>query len=152
MGRKELEVDPRVAPLGTVLREQRNRRGVERRELAEASDITENFLHQVEKGRRAPSARVLNKLANALGCDVSEMMALRDQQARIASASVKTSPDEQVGRVVFSRELASLNERLARIESILEQLHGAPRFESSLSQSERDETTVPADALRPDQI
>ncbi|MFT4188787.1 MAG: helix-turn-helix transcriptional regulator [Aeromicrobium sp.] len=55
-----------VGGLGEYLREQRRQAQLSLRQLAEASDVSNPYLSQIERGVRRPSAEVLQQIAKAL--------------------------------------------------------------------------------------
>ena len=42
--------------------------------LSIEAEINKNYLSDLEKGRRNPTLLILNKIANALGCDLSYLL------------------------------------------------------------------------------
>lgn len=77
--------------VGKNIRAMRESRGMTIRELAQASDLSENYLSRLELGRNVPGVRLLTKIALGLGCEPGHLMPslkeLRDedQEARMAS-------------------------------------------------------------------
>ncbi|MGY1436547.1 helix-turn-helix domain-containing protein [Streptomyces reniochalinae] len=55
-----------VGNLGEFLREQRRNAKLSLRQLAEAADVSNPYLSQIERGLRKPSAEILQQLAKAL--------------------------------------------------------------------------------------
>ena len=55
-----------VEGLGDYLREQRGQAQMSLRQLAEATDVSNPYLSQIERGLRRPSAEVLQQIAKAL--------------------------------------------------------------------------------------
>ncbi|UNS97728.1 helix-turn-helix domain-containing protein [Streptomyces tubbatahanensis] len=55
-----------VGNLGEFLREQRRTAKLSLRQLAEAADVSNPYLSQIERGLRKPSAEILQQLAKAL--------------------------------------------------------------------------------------
>lgn len=62
----KLRVQETVGNLGDYLREQRRQAQMSLRQLAEASDVSNPYLSQIERGLRRPSAEVLGQIAKAL--------------------------------------------------------------------------------------
>lgn len=55
-----------LGALGEYLREQRGQAQMSLRQLAEATDVSNPYLSQIERGLRRPSAEVLQQIAKAL--------------------------------------------------------------------------------------
>jgi transcriptional regulator with XRE-family HTH domain len=55
-----------VQHIGIRIQQQRKARRVTQRDLCQAVGISENFLSQIENGRRAPSFETLSRIANVL--------------------------------------------------------------------------------------
>ncbi len=55
------------------LRVWRNYRGLTLQALADASGVTRQMLSMVEHGKAKPSADLIGKLADALGCDMDDL-------------------------------------------------------------------------------
>ena len=60
--------------LGSRLRQIRQQRGLSQLKLSQLSGVTKFTIIRIETGRIAPRASTLNKLARALGAEVSEIM------------------------------------------------------------------------------
>ena len=56
------------------IREQRQAKGMSRRELAEATGLSDRYVTQVESGRGNVSVLVLRKLARALGVRMEDLL------------------------------------------------------------------------------
>ncbi|MGW2934822.1 helix-turn-helix domain-containing protein [Streptomyces sp. NPDC001156] len=67
-----------TAPLQNhqALRRRRIERGLNQVELAAKVGITPSHMSVVERGRRGASPRVLNRLAEALGCEITDLLAV----------------------------------------------------------------------------
>lgn len=68
------ERDPFLASLGERVRSLRARKGMTRRALAAASDVSERHLANLELGLGNASIRVLRQVAQALGSTLAEML------------------------------------------------------------------------------
>lgn len=60
--------------IGLNLKELRRSRGLSQEELAFRSGIHQTYLSGVERGRRNPTATVLDRLAVALGTDMEALV------------------------------------------------------------------------------
>jgi XRE family aerobic/anaerobic benzoate catabolism transcriptional regulator len=63
-----------LAAIGGEVRRHRAKRGMTRRQLAQASLISERYLAQIESGAGNPSASVLNAIAQALDLPISALL------------------------------------------------------------------------------
>lgn len=63
---------------GKRLRILRKRKGMTQEQLAEAADISVDFLSLVERGVNAPSFATLERIANALGVPEKELFEFND--------------------------------------------------------------------------
>ena len=66
-------VTPQMA-MGHYLRTQRKARGFNLQQLAARAKITVGYLSDIERGRRAPSSKVLQSLAPVLELDTQELL------------------------------------------------------------------------------
>lgn len=66
--------DPFLAALGERVRSLRARRGLTRRALAQASEVSERHLANLELGVGNASILVLRQVARALGCAIAELL------------------------------------------------------------------------------
>jgi transcriptional regulator with XRE-family HTH domain len=62
------------ARLGVVLRDQRERAGASRRDVAVRGGITYGRLRAVESGRRRPAAATVGRLMDAYGCTIDDLL------------------------------------------------------------------------------
>lgn len=60
---------------GRRLRELRKERGLTQEALAEAADLSGNYISDLELGRKVPSLTILVRLAQALGVGGPELLA-----------------------------------------------------------------------------
>lgn len=51
----------------------RRERGLSQEELAHRAEVHQTYLSGVETGRRNPSVKVVERIANALGVDITEL-------------------------------------------------------------------------------
>jgi transcriptional regulator with XRE-family HTH domain len=61
--------------LARNIREKRQELGITQSELAERADISTNFVAMIETRKKFPAPETLERLAGALGLDVSELFA-----------------------------------------------------------------------------
>ena len=70
--------------VGTVVRRERSARHLTMKELAERSIISVVYLGEIERGKKYPSPVVLERLAEALEMDVSDLLWLVAEELRAA--------------------------------------------------------------------
>jgi transcriptional regulator with XRE-family HTH domain len=79
------------------------------KELAAASGVSVSMLSQVERGRREPTLPIALRIAEGLGCHLSELLDEPPQEAfglvRLADASGTVDPESGVRRLLLSRQL-----------------------------------------------
>jgi transcriptional regulator with XRE-family HTH domain len=68
--------------VGVVIRRERRLRGMTLRELAERSALSTVYLGEIERGKKYPSALVLERLAQALGLTVPDLLELLADELR----------------------------------------------------------------------
>jgi transcriptional regulator with XRE-family HTH domain len=59
---------------GAVIRRERRERRLTMKELASLSALSEVYLSEIERGKKYPSALVLERLAQALGLEVADLL------------------------------------------------------------------------------
>jgi transcriptional regulator with XRE-family HTH domain len=60
-----------IEEIGVVIKERRQLLGLIQPDLAEMAQISINTLYKIERGEANPSVKVLNKLAEVLGLELS---------------------------------------------------------------------------------
>src|SRR4051812_39606523 len=73
-GQRDAERDPFLVALGERVRGLRARKGMARRALSIASDVSERHLANLELGVGNASILVLRQVAQALGCQLAELL------------------------------------------------------------------------------
>jgi transcriptional regulator with XRE-family HTH domain len=66
---------PEGQKFGDVIRRLRNARGMSQEALAEAADISADYLGFIERGENVATFTVILKLARALGVDAGDLLA-----------------------------------------------------------------------------
>jgi transcriptional regulator with XRE-family HTH domain len=61
---------------GKVLREKRIGRGLTQKELADLANVDDSYISQLERDYKFPSARTIESLAQALGVEVADLLAM----------------------------------------------------------------------------
>lgn len=66
------------AALGHTIKVRRTDVGMSRQQLADASSISYSYLSAIENGAKAPSTKILRVIADRLGLETKELLALVD--------------------------------------------------------------------------
>ena len=68
-----------IMEVGKVIKIKRIEKDLKVKELASRVDITEQYMSNIEHGKRNPSLKLLKKLAKELGCSVYEFIEEQDK-------------------------------------------------------------------------
>ncbi len=71
--------------MGVVIRRERRERHLTMKELAARAVLSEVYLSEIERGMKNPSALVLERLADALGLDVADLLEFVAESLREAA-------------------------------------------------------------------
>jgi XRE family transcriptional regulator, aerobic/anaerobic benzoate catabolism transcriptional regulator len=94
-----------LAGLGRAVRRQRAKRGMTRRQLAQASGASERYLAQIESGAGNPSASVLRAIAQALGLPIAALVPeTRTAKLGAVIELLTQVPEEQLPALVHEIE------------------------------------------------
>jgi transcriptional regulator with XRE-family HTH domain len=63
--------------VGLNLQRLRRQRGLSQEELADLAEIHQTYLSGVERGKRNPTVTVLQRIAQALGADIDDLVKRR---------------------------------------------------------------------------
>ena len=77
--------------VGAVIRRERRERGLTLKALAERSALSVVYLGEIERGKKYPSAQVLEQLAKALELDLAELLELVADELRGVAGPSTTS-------------------------------------------------------------
>ena len=58
--------------LPKLFRELRSARGISVYKLSKVSEVSENYIHRIEKGENQPSVEILDRLLSAMGITLAE--------------------------------------------------------------------------------
>jgi transcriptional regulator with XRE-family HTH domain len=72
--------------LGRRIREIRRRENITLRQVADAADVSESFVSQVERGVAHPSMASLTRIASAIGVNVGSLFVGNDSPTRVIRA------------------------------------------------------------------
>lgn len=112
-----------LGSVGTAVRAQRERKGWSRRELAEASGVSERFLAQLEAGDGNISLRRFAEVAHALGSTMSALLEPAEAPATkkpIALLGVRGAGKSSVGAALAKK----LGMRFVEVDQEIEQAAG----------------------------
>ena len=104
-----------LAGIGAEVRRHRAKRGMTRRQLAQASETSERYLAQIESGAGNPSASVLRAIAGALGLPASAL--LPETPARPAALGALIDLIGQVPEAELPSLTKDIEARIARAGS-----------------------------------
>jgi XRE family aerobic/anaerobic benzoate catabolism transcriptional regulator len=92
-----------LAAMGRQVREARERRGLARRALAQAADVSERYLAQLEAGDGNASVLLLRHVAQALGMPMAELLDPRERspEQRLIRRFLERLPEHQLEEVLF---------------------------------------------------
>ena len=68
-----------IMEVGKVIKIKRIEKDLKVKELASKGEITEQYMSNIEHGKRNPSLKLLKKLAKELGCSVYEFIEEQDK-------------------------------------------------------------------------
>lgn len=124
--------------LGRRLRQARERRGLGVGEAARAASVSRRYVTEAEAGRANPSILVLARLAAALECDLTELVALRpplQRPERVALVGLRGAGKSTVGRLLaraLEVPFVELDRRVEELSGLtiaeVFDLHGAQGF------------------------
>jgi transcriptional regulator with XRE-family HTH domain len=121
-----------LAAYGEVVQHLRSEQGLQRKELAIASDISYSYLSAIESGQKIPSGTLQNNLARALGVEVSQLLAMaNDQMAADAQAELVQFRDEPL----MVEEEATVSWSDDASDDWQPREHTSPRLDARMSQS-----------------
>jgi XRE family transcriptional regulator, aerobic/anaerobic benzoate catabolism transcriptional regulator len=92
-----------LASMGRQVREARERRGLARRALAQAANVSERYLAQLEAGDGNASVLLLRHVAQALGMPIAELLEPRERspEQRLIRRFLERLPEHQLEEVLF---------------------------------------------------
>lgn len=82
--------------LGHTIKVRRTDVGMSRQQLADASTISYSYLSAIENGAKAPSTKILRVIADRLGLETKDLLALTDARIERGSAPDGTLTDEMM--------------------------------------------------------
>src|SRR6478735_7349671 len=87
---------PGSEEFGDLLRQARERLGMSRRDLAEATGLSYPYISQIETGYRMPSSPAVRSLADALGLRVEHLFGATPPTTRVRLRSSTRRPPPEV--------------------------------------------------------
>lgn len=105
-------------PLGRQVRHLREERDWTQVQLAVQASVSPTVVNQVETGKRNPSARTLEKIAQALGVEVRELFPLEQASLPLEEhqAERRSWPLADMMLTHYDRKFSEFEERAVRIE------------------------------------
>lgn len=90
--------DPFLVAIGEAVRRHRAKRGMTRRQLAQASETSERYLAQIESGSGNPSVSVVRAIASALDVPTFALLPERDRPPALGAimAALARVPDSEL--------------------------------------------------------
>jgi transcriptional regulator with XRE-family HTH domain len=95
--------------LGHTIKVRRTDVGMSRQQLADASTISYSYLSAIENGAKVPSTKILRVIADRLGLETKELLALVD--ARIERGSAPDGPLTDEMMDIIERQEQRFRER-----------------------------------------
>lgn len=83
-GATTFEAEPAQA-FGAAVRALRTEQGVAQESLAHLADIERSHMGKIERGEHMPTLAIILKIARALGCSASDLMA--ETESRLAASA-----------------------------------------------------------------
>lgn len=102
--------------MGGMIRRVRQERSLTLKALAGKAGLSVVYLGEIERGKKYPSASVLERLATALGLDLADMLELVADDLRAASAS---PPVDAIGFALPTRGAVTPRVTVKRIVGLL---------------------------------
>jgi XRE family transcriptional regulator, aerobic/anaerobic benzoate catabolism transcriptional regulator len=92
-----------LGAMGRQVREARERHGLARRALAQAANVSERYLAQLEAGDGNASVLLLRHVAHALGTPMAELLDQRERspEQRLIRRFLESLPEHQLEEVLF---------------------------------------------------
>lgn len=140
--RFELVAAEFLVRMGARIEQRRKQRGLSRADLARQlpGKVSENQLYRWERGKHQPNPDTLQAIADALDCDVAELMAPEPAKQRTPDLSVVNhrppAEDDRIGQILeIVKELDDRLEQLmlARAQQEADEAEALRRIEAELS-------------------
>ena len=101
--------------LGHTIKVRRTDVGMSRQQLADASTISYSYLSAIENGSKAPSTKILRVIADRLGLETKELLALVD--ARIERTEPEGPLTDEVMDIIERQEQRFRGRQEARLSA-----------------------------------
>jgi transcriptional regulator with XRE-family HTH domain len=102
--------------VGAVVRRERRKRKRTMKSLAQEAALSLVYLGEIERGKKYPSALVLERLAGALGIAVADLLEMVAGELRVAAVPARI---DAVGFRLPERPAAALPARPSQLRSVL---------------------------------
>lgn len=100
---------------GEILKELREKRGLNSTQLSELSNLSRPYLSQIESGKRKPSFETLNRLAEPLGLSSGEIL------SKFGVIQDGATADVLLENAQLKAENEKLKQQLKTIKQLLEE-------------------------------
>jgi len=101
------DTSPYYEFLGRAIKVERTARGMDRKVLAERAGLSYPYVSEIENGSKRPSSQAVLQIADALGLEPSELMAVAER-LQIADGRRRSDPD-RVTVAAMSRPMESFH-------------------------------------------
>jgi len=82
--------------IGKRIRQLRNQARYTQEQFAEKAGLSLNYIAMIETGKRTPTIETLNKISQALDCNLADFFNTEPLQHKSSNKNVSLSPDERV--------------------------------------------------------
>lgn len=93
----ELSTEEFLMVVGQRVRQQRARKSMSRKRLAEVSSVSERYLAQLESGQGNMSIALLRKVTSAIGISLGDLMSEEVTEACARKTTLGTGTDHAIG-------------------------------------------------------
>ncbi len=93
----ELSTEEFLMVVGQRVRQQRARKSMSRKRLAEVSSVSERYLAQLESGQGNMSIALLRKVTSAIGISLGDLMSEEVTEACARKTTLSTGADHSLG-------------------------------------------------------
>ena len=122
----EIGTEEWTQALGHAIKVRRTDIGLTRQQLADAASISYSYLSAIENGAKAPSTKILRVIADRLGLEAKELLALVDERLERGYEVEQPVPDEVLD-IIELQEQRFLRRQEARLDQRAASWVGTPR-------------------------
>lgn len=96
-------------PTGTKIKEIRQRKGLTQKQLGDLCGMADSAIRRYENGNANPKIETLQKIADALGCDLSELMDSGEYKLHNIEVAIKKANNATRNGETVDKEKATRN-------------------------------------------